>query len=75
MTSEQVFTRNGLTLVVPQDVPGLVRDVFVRLCCMGVCHAANEEAQVAQEGPDGTVQVPQVRPGGGVHRRAEAVVR
>jgi len=75
MTSEQEFTRNGLTLVVPQDVPGAARDAFVRLCCMGVRHAANETDAVAQEGPDGTVQVPQVQPGGGVHRRAEAVVR
>jgi len=38
MTSEQEFTRNGLTLVVPQDVPGAARDAFVRLCCMGVWH-------------------------------------
>jgi len=75
MNPEQEFTRNGLTLVVPQDVPGLVRRAFLRLCCMGVRHAANETDALAAEGPDGTLQVPQVQPGGGVHRRAEAVVR
>jgi len=74
MTSEE-FTRNSLTLVVPQDVPGAARCAFLRLCSMGVRHAENETDAVAQEGPDGTVQVPQVQPGGGVHRRAEAVVR
>ena len=38
MTPEQEFTRNGLTLVVPQDVPGAARCALLRLCCMGVRH-------------------------------------
>jgi len=28
-------TRNGLTLVVPQDVSATVREALLRLCCMG----------------------------------------
>jgi len=44
----QTFTRNGLTLVVPQDVSATVREALLRLCCRGVHHAdGKDKARVA----------------------------
>ncbi|HUW08280.1 MAG TPA: hypothetical protein VM537_01050 [Anaerolineae bacterium] len=37
------FTRNGLTLEVPQDVPGAARRALLRLCCRGVHHADGKD--------------------------------